>query len=109
MPTEASERRITYLKRRKRGCCPRCGVKKNKGEKFIYCKDCRAYFRGYNEDVSDKTNKLRRKKYNLRKKNNQCPRCGTKLGKRYEKTLCVTCLEKQYKYNYRKKRPKKAK
>ena len=94
-----SERRKIYLQRKKSGCCPRCGSKKKKSSKFIYCEDCRAFFRNYNQEISDSINKLRRAKYKQRKKNNQCPRCGKKLGKRYDKIICPTCLEKQYSYN----------
>jgi uncharacterized Zn finger protein (UPF0148 family) len=109
MATEASERRKTYHKQVKQGNCPRCGAKKGKRETFTYCNDCREYFRNYNDESSVKINKKRKSKYNERKKNNQCPRCGVKLGKRYPKILCPSCLEKQYGYNNPKKKPVKAK
>ena len=100
MPTEAKERRVIYRQDRERGYCPRCGVKVNKRENYAYCEDCREYFRNYNQERSDKLNRARKSVYAQRKKNNQCPRCGKKLGKRYEKILCPVCLEKQYQYNY---------
>jgi uncharacterized Zn finger protein (UPF0148 family) len=109
MPAKPSERRILYLQRKKSGCCPRCGNKVKKTSGFIYCDDCRAFFRGYNEEISDSINKARKAKYNKRKKNDQCPRCGVKLGKKYTKTICPECLEKQYEYNYGKKRKTKSK
>jgi predicted amidophosphoribosyltransferase len=96
MPAKPSERRVLYLQRKKSGCCPRCGNKVKKSSGFIYCDDCRAFFRGYNEEISDSINKTRKAKYNKRKKNNLCPRCGEKLGKKYTKTICPECLEKQY-------------
>ena len=107
MPAEASERRKKYQKQLKQGNCPRCGAKKKKSDKFKYCEDCREYFRNYNDEISAKVNKKRKTKYNLRKKNNQCPRCGKKLGKTYKKTLCSTCLDKQYRYNTGNKKPVK--
>jgi len=108
MPVDKSERRIIYLQRREQGFCPRCGVKLRKGYKFSYCEECRAFFRDYNDKISDSINKVRKARYNLRKKNNQCPRCGKPLGKKYDKTICEECLEKQYKYNYGADRSKKA-
>jgi len=99
MPVIPAERRIEYGKRKKSGCCPRCGNKKKKSCKFSYCDDCRAFFRNYNQEVSDSLNKARKAKYKQRKKNNQCPRCGVKLKKSYKKTICPACLEKQYNYN----------
>ena len=108
MPTEPSERRIAYHKQLKLGYCPRCKAKKKKKDKFTYCEDCRSYFRSYNDDISVRLNKKRKIKYNLRKKNNQCPRCGKKLGKRYPKIICPLCLEKQYKYNSGKNKPVKS-
>jgi uncharacterized Zn finger protein (UPF0148 family) len=109
MPAKPSERRILYLQRKKSGCCPRCGNKVKKSSGFIYCDDCRAFFRGYNEEISESINKTRKAKYNKRKKNDQCPRCGVKLGKKYTKTICPECLEKQYEYNYGKTRKAKSK
>jgi Zn finger protein HypA/HybF involved in hydrogenase expression len=100
MSTEAVKRKAIYLKRKKSGCCPRCGSKTKKTSKFIYCDDCRAFFRGYNQEISESINKDRRAKYNKRKKNNQCPRCGKALGKTYGKKICPKCLAKQYEYNY---------
>jgi uncharacterized Zn finger protein (UPF0148 family) len=104
MPAKPSERRILYLERKKSGCCPRCGNKVKKSSGFIYCDDCRAFFRGYNEEISDSINETRKAKYDRRKEDNQCPRCGVKLGKKYTKTICPECLEKQYEYNYGTKR-----
>ena len=98
MPVEASERRISYHEKRESGYCPRCGVKKKKREKFIYCGDCREFFRNYVKENSESVNLQRKIKYAQRKENHQCPRCGKKLGKRYKKTICQICLEKQYQY-----------
>ncbi|MDR0315702.1 MAG: hypothetical protein LBH97_02245 [Treponema sp.] len=107
MPTKASERKIIYLQRKKGGYCPRCGNKVRKNSKFIYCEDCREYFRSYSNETSERINKTRKERYDERKEKNRCPRCGTSLGKRYGKITCPDCLNKQYKYNYGKKRPKK--
>jgi Zn finger protein HypA/HybF involved in hydrogenase expression len=104
MSVEATERRAIYLKRKKSGCCPRCGSKIKKNSGFIYCDDCRGFFRNYNQEISESINKDRRTKYNKRKKNNECPRCGVKLGKKYDKTICPKCLGKQYEYNYGKRK-----
>jgi Zn finger protein HypA/HybF involved in hydrogenase expression len=104
MSVEALKRKVLYQKRRKSGCCPRCGSKKKKSSKYIFCDDCRAFFRGYNQEISETINKDRRTKYNKRKKNNECPRCGKKLPKTYDKKICPKCLEKQYEYNYGKKK-----
>jgi len=109
MPTDTSERRVIYNQRKKKGYCPRCGNKTGKNSKFIYCDDCREFFRNYNKKVSKTLNKLRKAKYDERKENNQCPRCGKKLGKRYTKTICPVCLEKQYNYNYGSKKTTKKK
>ena len=98
MPAEKSERRYVYLQRKKSGYCPRCGNKKGRSEKFIYCEDCREFFRNYNREISENTNKIRKAIYAERKTKNQCPRCGTYLGKRYKKIICEKCLEKQYNY-----------
>jgi len=99
MPLIASERRVVYLKRKKSGCCPRCGRKKKKSDKFSYCEDCREFYRSYNQQISKTVNKQRKAKYKERKKNKQCPRCGKKLNKTYKKIICPVCLEKQYNYN----------
>ena len=94
MPAKPSERRKVYKERKKSGCCPRCGTKVSKRSKFIYCEDCRSFFRDYTSENAKSVNKKRRKIYKERKDNNQCPRCGVKLGKRYPKTLCESCLGK---------------
>ena len=107
MPSIPSERRKNYSKRKKSGCCPRCGQKAKKNSKFIFCDDCRLFFRGYFNSVSDEINEARQARYNKRKKNNQCPRCGVALGKKYPKTICKKCLDKQYQYNYGSKRKTK--
>lgn len=109
MPSTPSERRNIYIKRKKSGCCPRCGRKVKKSSKFTFCDDCRSFFRDYFNGVSDEINKARKARYNKRKKNNQCPRCGKALGKKYPKTICQQCLDKQYKYNYGIKRKTKPK
>ena len=104
MPLDNSERQALYKKRKKLGLCPRCGGKKRKNEKFSYCSDCRAFYRNYNEETSEKQNERRKAAYDRRKENGQCPRCGKKLGAKYKNTICKACLDKQYKYNYGKKR-----
>ena len=106
MPMKVTAKKAQYLKRKKEGLCPRCGAKRKKNEKFIYCGDCRAFFRDYSDGIADKINQKRKDRYEERKDNNECPRCGKRLGKSYKKTICPTCLEKQYKYNYRKDRPR---
>ena len=98
MPTDAKDRRTIYQERKNQGYCPRCGVKVKKTSKFIYCEDCRAFFRNYFKGIADNTNEARKSRYAERKENHQCPRCGKKLGKRYKKTICETCLDKQYNY-----------
>ena len=100
MPAKPKERRKVYNERKESGLCPRCGKRKKKS-KFSFCDDCRAYYRSYNLDTSDTLNEARKLRYHMRKDNHQCPRCGKKLGKRYTKTMCPVCLEKQYNYNYR--------
>ena len=109
MPTEAKERRKTYLERKESGCCPRCGIKMKKSSKFTYCEDCRSFFRDYNKDNSENINNTRKALYEERKENGCCPRCGKKLGKKYKKTICSECLEKQYEYNNRKNKASKKK
>ena len=105
MAEKPSERKIKYLQRKKQGYCPRCGGKRRKNSKFIYCDDCRAYYREYNSEISGELNKQRKKRYDRRKAQRQCPRCGKPLGKRYKNLICRPCLDKQYSYNYGKKRP----
>ena len=100
MPKEAKERRVIYQQRRKQGCCPRCGTRVSKRSGFSYCDDCRKFFRKYNQKNSENLNETRKERYEERKDNNQCPRCGKALGKKYGKTICTVCLAKQYKYNY---------
>ena len=98
MPTEKSERRDVYLQRKKNGYCPRCGNKKSRSDIFTYCEDCRLFFRNYNREISEDINRIRKARYDQRKNNNQCPRCGKQLGKRYKNIICMECLEKQYNY-----------
>jgi predicted RNA-binding Zn-ribbon protein involved in translation (DUF1610 family) len=83
-----------YQARKKSGCCPRCGKKKSKREKFIYCDDCREYHRNYSSATAVKTNKKRRERYKQRKKMHLCSRCGAKLDKSYTKIMCPKCLKK---------------
>jgi Zn finger protein HypA/HybF involved in hydrogenase expression len=109
MPAEPVERRKTYLKRKKSGLCPRCGNKLKKNSKFSYCDDCREYYRNYNREISESVQEARRKRYEQRKAKKCCPRCGTFLGKKSKNIICTPCLDKQYKYNSGKKRPKKQK
>jgi len=99
MPAKATERRITYNQRKEQGLCPRCGAKIKKKGKFIFCDDCRAFFRNYNYEYSENINELRKNRYEERKQLHQCPRCGKKLGKKYKKIMCQTCLDKNHKYN----------
>jgi len=99
MPVGALERKKLYSQRKKSGCCPRCGSKKKKTSKYIYCDDCRGFFRGYNQEMSDSLNEQRKARYKQRKKNKECPRCGKKLEKGYKKIICKSCLKKQYGYN----------
>ena len=106
MPNKANKRKAIYQKRRENGLCPRCGVKVGKRSKYSYCEDCRNFFRNYNREMSESLNETRKAKYDERKAQNKCPRCGKSLGKRYKKTICAQCLEKQYVYNYGKARPK---
>lgn len=99
MPTPKKKRRKIYHERSESGYCPRCQKKKRKSDKFIYCEDCREFFRGYNREASKQQNKKRKSLYKERKENNQCPRCGKKHGKTYTKIICRKCLDKQYVYN----------
>jgi len=107
MPTELKERRKIYSQRKKSSLCPRCGGKKKKNSKFIYCDDCREFFRNYNREISEDINEVRRSRYEQRKEKNCCPRCGTFIGKKSANVLCPQCLDKQYTYNTGAKRPKK--
>jgi len=107
MSAEAVERKKIYSKRKKSGLCPRCGGKVKKNSKFIYCDDCREYYRNYNREISASIQEVRRERYEQRKEKNCCPRCGTFVGKKSKNTICSACLDKQYKYNTGKTRPKK--
>jgi len=107
MPAKASERKVVYNQRKEEGYCPRCGNKVGKRSKFIFCEDCRAFFRNYSNERADNLNETRKARYDERKEKRLCPRCGKRLGKKYKKTICPACLEKQYNYNYGKKRPVK--
>ena len=107
MPAEPVERRKEYLKRKKSGLCPRCGGSIKKNSKFIYCDECREYYRGYNRELSDNIQEARRDRYEQRKAKGCCPRCGVFVGKKADKILCAKCLNKQYKYNSGAERPKK--
>ena len=108
MATEPAERKKTYLKRKKTGLCPRCGGDIKKNSKFIYCDDCREYYRNYNNEISDSIQEARRERYRKRKAKGCCPRCGVFIGKKSGKILCSKCLDKQYKYNSGASRPKKS-
>jgi len=107
MPTEPLERKKNYLKRKKSGLCPRCGGSVKKNSKFVFCDDCREYYRGYNREASDSIQEARRERYEQRKAKGCCPRCGVFVGKKADKVLCDKCLNKQYKYNSGTERPKK--
>lgn len=107
--TPNKERRRIYLERKEGGCCPRCGIKLKKSVKTIYCEDCKNYFSKYNAEHTETINEKRRNRHEERKSLKRCPRCGRYLGKKYSKILCVSCLEKMYIYNNRKKRTKKDK
>ena len=104
---ELAERRKEYLKRKKSGLCPRCGIKLKKTSKYKMCDACREYFRNYNYQISDSQNEAKRERYELRKAQNCCPRCGIKVGKKSKNIICQSCLDKQYRYNTGYKRPKK--
>ena len=99
MAAEPKERRKIYQQRKERGYCPRCKAVVKKSSKFIYCEDCRSFFRDYNRKNAEDLNKTRQELYQQRKENNCCPRCGKRLGKRYKNTICPNCLAKQYEYN----------
>jgi len=109
MASKVTKRRVIYLQRKEQGYCPRCGKKTRKNSKYTYCDGCRAFFRNYNESISKTLNKIRKARYDERKENGQCPRCGKKLGKKYNNIICLSCLDKQYKYNYGKSRSAKKK
>jgi NMD protein affecting ribosome stability and mRNA decay len=98
MPAENTERKKQYRQRLEQGLCPRCGTKVKKSSPFKYCEDCRSYYREYSNAISEKVKKARNKKYALRKKNHQCPRCGKQLGKKYTKIMCPACLTKSKQY-----------
>jgi predicted amidophosphoribosyltransferase len=104
MAVENKKRRVIYLQRKEKGCCPRCGKKLRKSYKFSYCEECRDFFRDYYSGISKSVNKIRKARYDQRKRKKQCPRCGKALGKNYKNTICAKCLGKQYKYNYGKDR-----
>jgi len=93
-----------YAKRKKSGCCPRCGKKKSKREKNTFCDDCLEYYRNYSSEIADKIGKRRRAKYKLRQKNHQCGRCGAKLPRNYAKKMCEKCLKKAREHNRRSKK-----
>jgi len=101
---ELADRRKQYLKRKKSGLCPRCGKKVRKTSKYKMCDDCRAYFRNYQSEITDAVQESRRAKYAERKAKYLCPRCGVKVGKKSKNIICPSCLDKQYGYNYGKKR-----
>jgi ribosomal protein L37AE/L43A len=92
MPNKTNERKEQYHQRVEQGLCPRCGGKVKKSSPFKYCDDCRSYYRDYGNTISEKVRAIRNKKYALRKKKHQCPRCGKQLGKRYTKIMCPACL-----------------
>lgn len=96
--TETSERRNIYLERKERGLCPRWGAKKAKSVTYIFCDDCRAFYRNYQNENSEIYAQKRRAKYAERKRKGLCPRCGIKLAKKNKNKTCPDCLEKQYNY-----------
>jgi len=104
---EPAERRKQYQKRKRAGLCPRCGGKVKKSSPYKMCDTCREYFRGYQSEITDAIQEIRRAKYAERKAKYLCPRCGIKLGKKSKNTLCFSCLKKQYGYNYGTARKKK--
>ena len=106
MLSESAERRKKYLQRKKGSLCPRCGSKIKKTSKFIYCDDCREYYRNYNREISETQKEQRRERYAELKEKKCCPRCGKFMGKKSVNILCTACLNKQYKYNYGKNRKK---
>jgi predicted RNA-binding Zn-ribbon protein involved in translation (DUF1610 family) len=94
--TTASERKMIYHERKERGLCPKCGVKKSKADKFVFCEKCREFYRNYNNNNSEMNCEKRKAKYAERLKKRLCPRCGVKLGKKYKNKICSTCLERGY-------------
>ena len=102
-----NEKRSLYLERKERGCCPRCGAKRKARQKTIYCEACKKYFSDYNAEHAEVINERRRNRDIERKSNRRCPRCDRYLSKNYSKVLCVSCLDKQYRYNYKRDRPEK--
>ena len=98
MPAEKRDRRIDYNQKKESGFCPRCGARMGKRENYTYCSSCREFFRNYNKARADLINETRKIRYDERKENGQCPRCGKTLGKRYKNIICEACLEKQYSY-----------
>ncbi|MCL2276658.1 MAG: hypothetical protein FWC21_02045 [Treponema sp.] len=107
--TEPKIRKKNYHKRLKSGLCPRCGGKVKKSSPYKTCDKCREFYRNYQRQNSDTVQELRRERYEERKDNNLCPRCGVSVGKKSKTTLCSKCLDKQYVYNTGAKRPKKKK
>ena len=98
MATPNKERRKLYLERKEQGLCPRCGKKKKKTEKYSYCDECRGFYRDYSSEKTIELNEIKRTRYEQRKENRQCPRCGKKHGIRYTKVMCKNCLEKSKSY-----------
>jgi Zn finger protein HypA/HybF involved in hydrogenase expression len=108
MLVESARKKEVYHGRREQGNCPRCGIKVKKSSKYIMCEDCRLFFREYTKKHKESINETRKALYDARKEKRKCPRCGISLGKKYKKTICPECLEKQYKYNTGKERKVKA-
>lgn len=105
--TKNNARRVNYSQRAEKGNCPRCGDSIGASSRYKYCDSCREYFRDYMKEHNEAINALRKEHYAQRKQNNQCPKCGKKLGKKYTKKICAVCLEKQGFYNNKKNRIKK--
>jgi NMD protein affecting ribosome stability and mRNA decay len=99
MPVKTDIRKEQYHQRLEQGLCPRCAGKVKKNSPYKYCDDCRSYYRDYGNAISEEVKAKRNKKYALRKKKHQCPRCGKQLGKRYTKIMCPACLAKAKQYN----------
>ena len=105
--TDLSERRKTYKKRLKSGLCPRCGGKVKKSSPFKTCDVCREFYRNYQRENTETVNELRRERYEQRKKNGLCPRCGVPVGKKAKNYICDKCLKKQYKNDTELKKARK--
>jgi ribosomal protein L37AE/L43A len=87
-------RKARYHERIKEHCCPACGKKMRATYKLTYCPDCLVDLNDRQKNVDrDSVNEQRRTRYETRKDDHLCPRCGKKLRATYTATLCKTCLD----------------